>query len=193
MADFTIKSLAKLAKGDQFTVLSFTGMQFGTYAVTKCNKTTFTTQNRKGEELTFNRKTGKQVISDEDKDPKYASQACDLYPKADRKPLVEPETPEQRRARRKARRDARKAAAEAEEKPVKRTRKPKKEEPIPADDEDEDIEYEEEEEEKPAPKRRAKKAPAKRAPKKPAPKKEEEDDDDWDADEEEEDEEWEED
>lgn len=178
MSNITTKTLAKLDKGDLFTVLSFTGLQFGTYIVTAVSKTKFKTLNRKSEEMIFNRADGMQVV--EPGKEKWANRAVDLFPEAERKPLVEPETEEEHKARRKARRAERKAAAAAKTvAPAAKadTKKAKKAAPAPEPEEVEEEEVEEVEEEAPAPKKGKK--DTKKADTKKAPAKKADEDDGW--------------
>lgn len=196
MATITTKSLSKLNKGDLFTVISFTGLQFGTYRVTAVSKTKFKALNRKSEEMIFNRADGTQVV--EEGREKWANRAVDLFPESERKPLVEPETEEEHKARRKARRAARKAAAAAAADKAAASA-PKSEKKVtkgaapvtPADKKPEADEFEEDEEDttpppakkdKKADKKAASAATDKKSSKKaaPAPEPEETDEDEAD-------------
>jgi len=167
MAKITTKSLATLNKGDLFTVLSFTGLQFGTYRVTAASKSKFKALNRKNEELIFNRADGMQVV--EEGKEKWASRAVDLFIEAERKPEIIPETPEEHKARRKARRDARKAAKAAEAAKAAKAAAKGAKAPAKAKDEDD-------EDETPAPKKTSEKKATKGAA--PVKKTDEADEDD---------------
>ena len=138
-------------KGDKVIVKGFTGIKLGVFEVASATKKTITVNKKNGDEMIFDRKTGRQVNVEEGKE-KYANSVME-----DDGSFVAPST---RGANRKA---AAKKAAKAKPAPVE-------------DDEDEEEEDEDEEEEpvKPAKKPAKKAAPAK----KPAKKVVEEDDDD---------------
>lgn len=138
-------------KGDKVIVKGFTGIKLGVFEVASVTKKTITVNKRNGDEMIFDRKTGRQVNVEEGKE-KYANSVME-----DDGSFVAPST---RGASKKA---AAKKTAKAKPAPVE-------------DDEDEEIDEDEEEEEpvKPAKKPAKKAAPAK----KPAKKVVEEDDDD---------------
>lgn len=142
-------------KGDKVIVKGFTGIKLGVFEVASATKKTITVNKKNGDEMIFDRKTGRQVNVEEGKE-KYANSVME-----DDGSFVAPST---RGASRKA---AAKKAAKAKPAPVE-------------DDEDEEEEEDEDEEEeepvKPAKKPAKKTAPAK----KPAKKVVEEDDDDDD-------------
>lgn len=139
-------------KGDKVILKGFTGIKLGVFEVTACTKKTVTLVKRNGDEMIFDRKTGKQVNVEEGKE-KYANSIME-----DDGSYVAPAT----------RGASKKKAA----------KKPAKPEPV-EEDEDED---EDEEEEEPKPvkkpgKKTAKAAPAKKPSKKAAPVVEDEDED----------------
>lgn len=138
-------------KGDKVIVKGFTGIKLGVFEVASDTKKTITVNKKNGDEMIFDRKTGRQVNVEEGKE-KYANSVME-----DDGSFVAPST---RGASRKA---AAKKAAKAKPAPVE-------------DDEDEEEEDEDEDEEpvKPAKKPAKKAAPAK----KPVKKVVEEDDDD---------------
>lgn len=138
-------------KGDKVIVKGFTGIKLGVFEVASATKKTITVNKKNGDEMIFDRKTGRQVNVEEGKE-KYANSVME-----DDGSFVAPST---RGASRKA---AAKKAAKAKPAPVE-------------DDEDEEEEDEDEDEEpvKPAKKPAKKAAPAK----KPVKKVVEEDDDD---------------
>ena len=150
-------------KGDKVILKGFTGIQLGVFEVASATKKTVTVIKRNGDEMIFDRKTGKQTNVEEGKE-KYANSIIE-----DDGSYVAPAT----------KGAAKKKAA---------AKKPAKPAPI-EDDEDEDEEDDEDEEEAPAPKKSGKKAAAKAPAKKPATKKaapvveDEEDDEDEDEDE----------
>ena len=138
-------------KGDKVIVKGFTGIKLGVFEVASATKKTITVNKKNGDEMIFDRKTGRQVNVEEGKE-KYANSVME-----DDGSFVAPST---RGASRKA---AAKKAAKANPAPVE-------------DDEDEEEEDEDEDE---APVKPAKKLAKKAAPaKKPAKKVVEEDDDD---------------
>lgn len=140
-------------KGDKVIVKGFTGIKLGVFEVASATKKTITVNKKNGDEMIFDRKTGRQVNVEEGKE-KYANSVME-----DDGSFVAPST---RGASRKA---AAKKAAKAKPAPVE-------------DDEDEEEEDEDEDEEpvKPVKKPAKKAAPAK----KPTKKVDEDDDDDDD-------------
>lgn len=145
-------------KGDKVIVKGFTGIKLGVFEVASVTKKTITVNKRNGDEMIFDRKTGRQVNVEEGKE-KYANSVME-----DDGSFVAPST---RGASKKA---AAKKTAKAKPAPVE-------------DDEDEEEEEEEDEEdeEEEEPVKPAKKPAKKTAPaKKPAKKVVEEDDDDDD-------------
>lgn len=146
-------------KGDTVILCGFTGIKLGVFEVTAATKKTITLNRKKGGELIFDRKTGKQINVEEGKE-KYANFIIE-----DDGSFVSP-----------TRSGAKKKA----------TKKPTKKQPEPVE-EDEDEADEDEEEEEPKPvkkgaKKVAPKAPAKK-PAKKAPVVEEDEDDEDDDDE----------
>lgn len=136
-------------KGDKVIVKGFTGIKLGVFEVASATKKTITVNKKNGDEMIFDRKTGRQVNVEEGKE-KYANSVME-----DDGSFVAPST---RGASRKA---AAKKAAKAK--------------PAPVDDDDDDEEEDEDEDE--APVKPAKKvAPAKKPAKKVV---EEDDDDDF--------------
>ena len=145
-------------KGDTVILCGFTGIKLGVFEVTAATKKTLTLTKANGDELIFDRKTGKQINVEEGKE-KYANRIIE-----DDGSYVAP-----------TRSGAKKAA-----------KKPAKKQPEPVE-EDEDETEEDEEEEEPKPvkkgaKKAASKAPAKK-PAKKAPVVEEDEDDEDDDDE----------
>ena len=135
-------------KGDKVIVKGFTGIKLGVFEVASATKKTITVNKKNGDEMIFDRKTGRQVNVEEGKE-KYANSVME-----DDGSFVAPST---RGASRKA---AAKKAAKAK--------------PAPVEDDDDDEEEDEDEDE--APVKPAKKvAPAKKPAKKVV---EEDDDDD---------------
>ena len=137
-------------KGDKVIVKGFTGIKLGVFEVASVTKKTITVNKRNGDEMIFDRKTGRQVNVEEGKE-KYANSVME-----DDGSFVAPST-----------RGASKKAA------AKKTAKAK---PAPVEDDEEVEEEEDEEPVKPVKKSVKKTAPAK----KPAKKVVEEDDDDDD-------------
>lgn len=136
-------------KGDKVIVKGFTGIKLGVFEVASVTKKTITVIKKNGDEMIFDRKTGRQVNVEEGKE-KYANSVME-----DDGSFVAPST---RGASKKA---AAKKATKAKPAPVE-------------DDEEEEAEEEDEEPVKPMKKSVKKAAPAK----KPAKKVVEEDDDD---------------
>ena len=135
-------------KGDKVIVKGFTGIKLGVFEVASVTKKTITVNKRNGDEMIFDRKTGRQVNVEEGKE-KYANSVME-----DDGSFVAPST---RGASKKA---AAKKAAKAK--------------PAPVEEEDEEEDEEDEEPVKPVKKSAKKAAPAK----KPAKKVVEENDDD---------------
>lgn len=142
----------EIKKGDKVILKGFTGIKLGVFEIVAATKKTVTINKRNGDEMVFDKATGKQINVEEGKE-KYASSIME-----DDGSYVAPAT----------RGASKKKAAK---KPAK---KAKVEEP----EEDEEDE-EEEEEETPAPKKSSKKSskkPAKKA-KKPVEEDEEDEED----------------
>lgn len=140
-------------KGDKVIVKGFTGIKLGVFEVASATKKTITVNKKNGDEMIFDRKTGRQVNVEEGKE-KYANSVME-----DDGSFVAPST---RGASKKA------AAKKAAKKPA----------PV-EEDEDEEVDEDEDEDEEPV--KPAKKPAKKAAPaKKPAKKVVEEDEDDDD-------------
>lgn len=146
--------MIELKKGDKVILKGFTGIKLGVFEITSATKKTVTIAKRNGDELVFDRKTGRQINVEEGKE-KYANSIME-----DDGSFVAPST--------------RGAAKKAAKKAPKAKAKP---EPENEDEDDEDDEDEEEEEPVKPAKKPAKKAPA---AKKPAKKVVEDEDDDDD-------------
>lgn len=140
-------------KGDKVILKGFTGIKLGVFEVASATKKTITVNKKNGDEMIFDRKTGRQVNVEEGKE-KYANSVME-----DDGSFVAPST---RGASKKA------AAKKAAKKPA----------PV-EEDEDEEVDEDEDEDEEPV--KPAKKPAKKAAPaKKPAKKVVEEDEDDDD-------------
>lgn len=148
-------------KGETVILKGFTGIKLGVFEVTAADKKTITITKRDGNELIFDRKTGKQVNIEEGKE-KYANSVME-----DDGSYVAPST----------RGASKKKAAKAATKPAKKSAPVEEED----DDEDEDDEEEEVKPVKKNAKKPAPKAPAKK-PAKKAPVVEDDDDEDDDDD-----------
>lgn len=144
-------SIANLKKGDSVILKGFTGIKLGVFQVTAATKKTVTILKKNGDEMIFDRKTGKQVNVEEGKE-KYANSIME-----DDGSYVAPAT----------RGASKKKAA----------KKPTKPEPVEEDEEDEDEEEEEPKPVKKPGKKTAKAAPAKKPSKKAAPIVEDDEDD----------------
>lgn len=147
--------MLEMNKGDKVILKGFTGIKLGIFPVASTTKKTITVLKKNGDEMVFDRKTGKQVNVEEGKE-KYANS---IIP--DDGSFVAPSTAG---AKRKSAKKATKAKTKVED-----------------EAEDEDIDEEDDEEEE-APKKKGKKAakkPAKKS-KKAASKKAAVDDDDDD-------------
>ena len=140
-------------KGDKVILKGFTGIKLGVFEVASATKKTITVNKKNGDEMIFDRKTGRQVNVEEGKE-KYANSVME-----DDGSFVAPST---RGASKKA------AAKKAAKKPA----------PV-EEDEDEEVDEDEDEDEEPV--KPAKKPAKKAAPaKKPAKEVVEEDEDDDD-------------
>lgn len=147
----------ELKKGDKCIVKGFTGIKLGVFEVAAVSKKTITVMKKNGDEMIFDKKTGRQVNVEEGKE-RFANTIME-----DDGSYTAPN------------RGTRKSAD-------KKTSKKVKPEPAPVE-EDEDEEDEEEEEEAPAPTKKSKKAtPTKKSKKAPVIEEdddEEDDDDDF--------------
>ena len=145
-----------IKKGDKVILKGFTGIKLGVFEIVAATKNTVTINKRNGDEMVFDKATGKQINVEEGKE-KYASSIME-----DDGSYVAPAT---RGASKK-----------------KEAKKPAKKEKVEEPEEDEEEE-EEEEEETPAPKKSTKK-PAKAAKKSKKPVEvEDEEDEEEDEDE----------
>lgn len=144
--------MIELKKGDKVILKGFTGIKLGVFEIAAATKKTVTIIKKNGDEMIFDRKTGRQVNVEEGKE-KYANSIIE-----DDGSFVAPAT------RGASRKKAAKKAAKAEE--------------VEEADEDEEDDEDDEDEEpvKPMKKPAKKAAPAK----KPAKKVVEEDEDDDD-------------
>lgn len=145
-------------KGDTVILCGFTGIKLGVFEVTAATKKTLTLTKANGDELIFDRKTGKQINVEEGKE-KYANRIIE-----DDGSYVAP-----------TRSGAKKKAS----------KKPAKKQPEPVEEDEDEDEADDEEEEEPKPvkkpaKKAAAKAPAKKATKKAPVVEEDEDDEDDD-------------
>lgn len=146
-----------IKKGDKVILKGFTGIKLGVFEVVAATKKTATINKRNGDEMVFDKATGKQINVEEGKE-KYASSIME-----DDGSYVAPAT---RGASKK-----------------KEAKKPAKKEKVEEPEEDEEDEEDEEEEETPAPKKSTKK-PAKAAKKSKKPVEvEDEEDEEEDEDE----------
>ena len=144
--------MLELKKGDKVILKGFTGIKLGVFEVQSATKKTITIEKKNGDELVFDRKTGKQVNVEEGKE-KYANSIME-----DDGSFVAPST------------------AGAKKKTTKKAapKKAKIEEP----EEDEEEDDDEEEEEEPKPVKKTAKKPAKKPAKKAVIEEDDEDDDD---------------
>lgn len=131
--------MLNLKKGDSVILKGFTGIKLGVFEVTGATKKTLTITKRNGDEMIFDRKSGKQINVEEGKE-KYANSIME-----DDGSYVAPST--------------KGAAKKTAKKPVKKSA------PVEDDDDDDDDE-DEEEEPKPVkkPTKKTGKAPTKKAP-----------------------------
>ena len=136
-----------MKKGDKVIMKGFTGIKLGVFEVTGATKKTVSITKKNGEELVFDRKTGKQINVEEGKE-KYANSIME-----DDGSFVPPSTAGSKRKK--------------AEKVTKKVKAAEPEETNEEEDEDEDV--------APA-KKPAKKATKKKPAKKPEPEEEEDDD-----------------
>lgn len=149
-------SIQTAKKGDSVILCGFTGIKLGVFRITAATKKTVTLTKANGDELIFDRKSGKQINVEEGKE-KYANKIIE-----DDGSYVAP-------------------TRSGAKKSTKKT--PAKKQPEPVEEDEDDEEEEEEEEEAPKPtKKGTKKTPAKKTPAKKAPVVEEDDDDEDDDD-----------
>lgn len=145
----------ELKKGDKCIVKGFTGIKLGVFEVAAASKKTITVMKRNGDEMIFDKKTGRQVNVEEGKE-RFANSIMD-----DDGSYTAPNR-------------GSKKASKKDKAPAKKVK------PAPVE---EDEEEEEEEEEAPAPTKKSKKAtPTKKSKKAPVIEEdddEEDDDDDF--------------
>lgn len=137
--------MLEMKKGDKVILKGFTGIKLGLFEVAAVTKKTITVMKKNGEEMIFDRKTGKQVNVEEGKE-RYANSIME-----DDGSYVAPTT------RKKTKKVAKKATKkvvevededeeeEEEEKPVKakKAKKPAKKAKKVVEEEDDDDDYEE--------------------------------------------------
>lgn len=148
-------TLNELKKGDSVILKGFTGIKLGVFTITDASKKTLTVTKANGDELVFDRKSGKQINTEEGKE-RYANSIM-----VNDGSYVKPNTSKKKKPAKKA-----KPAVEENEKvecdgeedeapkksskksPKKSSKKPVEVEPEEEDEEDEedDDEYEEVEE-----------------------------------------------
>ena len=147
--------MIELKKGDKVMLKGFTGIKLGVFEIASATKKTVTIVKKNGDEMVFDRKTGRQINVEEGKE-KYANSIME-----DDGSFVAPST---RGAARKA------------------TKKAPKAKSAPTEDEDDEEELEDDEDDEDEEPVKPSKKPAKKAApaKKPAKKVVEEDDDDDD-------------
>ena len=147
--------MLEVKKGDKVIVKGFTGIKLGVFEVESVTKKTLTVLKKNGDEMVFDKKTGKQINIKEGKE-KYANSVME-----DDGSFVAPST--KGAARKKS------AKAVSKKKPAP--------EPDPEEEEDDDEDEDEEDDEEPRPVKKS----TKKSPKKPAKKsqKDEEDEDDF--------------
>lgn len=144
--------MLEVKKGDKVIVKGFTGIKLGVFEVESVTKKTLTVLKKNGDEMVFDKKTGKQINIEEGKE-KYANSVME-----DDGSFVAPST----------KGATRKKAAKAA---IKKKSAP---EPDPEEDEDE------EEDEEPRPAKKTSKKSAKKPVKKSKKSKDEDEDEDED-------------
>lgn len=132
--------MLELKKGEKVILKGFTGIKLGVFEVASTTKKTITVLKRNGDEMVFDRKTGKQVNVEEGKE-RYASSIME-----DDGSYVAPSTAGAKR--KKAAKAAAKAKPEPEEEEDEEVTKPKKaskksakkaaKKPVEDEDDDED-------------------------------------------------------
>ena len=136
--------MTELKKGDKVILKGFTGIKLGVFEIASATKKTVTVIKKNGDEMIFDRKTGRQVNVEEGKE-KYANTIME-----DDGSFVAPSTRgASRKAAAKKAAKAKPAPAEDEdEEPVKPAKKPSKK-PAPSkkavveEDDDDDDDFEE--------------------------------------------------
>lgn len=134
-------------KGEKVIVKGFTGIKLGVFEVTGVTKKTISVTKRNGDEMIFDRKTGRQTNVEEGKE-KYANIAMDddgsyVAPVHGKKPVKKTNSKSNPEPE-----DEDEEDEEEDEKPVKKSGKKKpakktKASVVEDDDEDEDDEFEE--------------------------------------------------
>ena len=148
-------AMTELKKGDSVILKGFTGIKLGVFPITAASKKTLTITKANGEELVFDRKSGKQINVVEGKE-RYANSIME-----DDGSYVKPNTSKKKKPAKKAKPTA-KPEVEEEDSEEEETESPKKSskkstkksskkpvevEPEEEDEEDEDKEDDEEYEE----------------------------------------------
>ena len=143
--------MLEMKKGEKVILKGFTGIKLGVFPVESTTKKTITVLKKNGDEMVFDRKTGKQINVDEGKE-KYANS---IIP--DDGSFVAPSTAgAKRKSTKKATKVQTKVEDEADEEneecedeaPAKKSKKtpkksPKKAAPVEDDEDDDDDEFEE--------------------------------------------------
>ena len=145
--------MIELKKGDKVILKGFTGIKLGVFEIASATKKTVTITKKNGDEMIFDRKTGRQVNVEEGKE-KYANSIIE-----DDGSFVAPAT------RGASRKKAAKKASKAEE--------------VEEADEDEEDEEDDEDEEPVKPVKPSKKPASAKKPSKKVIEEDEDDDDDF--------------
>jgi len=138
--------MIEVKKGESVIVKGFTGIKLGVFEVAKADKKTVTVMKRNGDEMIFDRKTGKQINVEEGKE-KYANSIME-----DDGSYVAPST--SKKSKKASKPATKKAKPEPEDddedededeeeevKPVKKAKKPaKKTKKVVEEDDDDDFE-----------------------------------------------------
>ena len=129
----SISTLKTAKVGDKVTMLTFTGMNLGQFAITKAGKTKIAILKKDGTQAEFSRETGLQTNAD---NPKYANKVVDPIPEPEKKAPVKKaaKKAEEAPAEDKPEKKAPKAAA-----PAKKVEKVEIEDDADDFDEDEDF------------------------------------------------------
>ena len=148
-------------KGDTVILCGFTGIKLGVFEVTAASKKTLTLTKANGDELIFDRKTGKQVNVEEGKekygnkivedDGSYVAPTRTGKKKADKKPAKKQSEPvveddedeDEEEPKPTGKKDGKKSAASTGKKPSKKQPVVEDDDEDEEDDEDDDDDFEE--------------------------------------------------
>lgn len=136
--------MIEVKKGGTVIVKGFTGIKLGVFEVAAADKKTVTVMKKNGDEMVFDRKTGKQINVAEGKE-KYANSIMEddgsyVAPSTKKVSKKKAAKPVSKKSKSEPVEDEEDDEDEEEEKPVKKSKKPAKKSKKVVEDDDDDFE-----------------------------------------------------